>query len=86
MEPEEIQLPWFPRAGRRSTTTERAAQDATGHAVFRSWREACGMARGLGQQHRHGDGGRPDEDCILGEAASVDDNCVGMVLFQSFKR
>ena len=32
---EEIQLARVPRAGRRPTATERAAHEATGHAVFK---------------------------------------------------
>lgn len=53
-----------PRAGRRPTAAEIEHHAAMGHNVFRDWRGACLMARGLRQLHVLHGGDRPDADPV----------------------
>eukprot|EP00972_Heterocapsa_arctica_P044542 6574249-Heterocapsa_arctica.AAC.1 len=60
----EVAVARVPRAGRRPTEADKEHHLATGHAVYRKWRQACLMARGLGQSHNGAGTDRPDADPI----------------------
>ena len=48
----DMQMPVMIRAPYEPTTQERSEHEATGHAVYRSWCDACLARKGIGQAHR----------------------------------